>query len=236
MQFHQSFQKTLLNLCLIFFVAFSFNVHADPVKENTTRLIIGSGKAVKYTYPMARAVTPRDVTLDIEHCGSDRYLNPTHVLDISRLDTVRFLAKQYPGKFDMIIFEHVGDGFASFGRNQKETDEMLKLYYSMLKPGGTIQYEGYRYSVTFADRAQRSDRVVSKTYEDICFQALKYGSMLPEYNAFNRFNNMIQYYDGLLKKVRFQNVSVKLKADPTYRRYYPSPYPYYYLEIQAKKA
>lgn len=223
-------------LKIIFFLTiFTLPVIALSEIDNESckpRLVIGSGNKVNVIYPEAGRITKCNVTIDIEAQGSKKYIAPTHVLDITELKEVANLAKKYPQKFHEIIFEHVGDGPASFIKSELELVSMLKNYISMLRPSGVFLYQSYRGSLDFSGDGFTIDLTIPSVIEDIYFPVLSVNKQ--EYlKTSERLDAVIKYYYDIFESSGFEEVRVQIKEDPKYFKFHPTKYPYYYLEITA---
>ncbi len=214
-------------LLMIFNIAHAFNKLDDKCE---LRLIIGSGRNIKTLYPFAREVTKCDITID-----KNRKLHPTYIININDLEEFKMISVEYAGRFEKIIFEHLGDGFASFVKNAKELEQFIKWCRNLLKTKGVIIYESSRGSTSYSDNYRNKLDLGIVHLIEQHYQALeKTYKINLSISISEKFNFIKRKYKELLQSNKFNNISIIIKQDKKYREFYPKQYPYYYLEIRAE--
>ena len=208
------------------------------------RLLVGSGADVLKKFPWSRPVTPQDITIDIAPASNpSNFINPTYIANGGDVREITSLSKQFQGAFSEIIIEHIGNGFPQFLSCQQGTGsncynqlfQLLRVYNSMIAPGGTLTYESYRYSVT----EKNIDVGALKVLENLMVSVQKMMNW-PSYSYLtqDQLNKYLtDFSTHVLSNTGFEAITFQVKQDLAYSKLNPpQPSPYYYVEIRARKS
>ncbi len=217
------------------------------------RLIIHSGTKTVSVYPWSVAPEINDITIDIATPQQPGFLNPTYILNPGNMNDIAPISNQYAGVFSEIVIEHVGSGLHDTPSGPPSAQSflfctpipqsyacynylfrVLKAYHHMLVPGGTLLYQGNRYSFAGPDGNDLGREQVLKTSLASLVKILGLPNIYEKLSADEIQQYLQDFYANLLKD-HFSSVEVKVKTDEIYAKYNPTTLPYYYLEIRGVK-